>query len=174
MTDHILAAFLERQLAEGTALAAESDILELRPFEPASPQHYVARFHCQGLVRTPAGLVAEAERFVVGVWFPDDYLRVADPFTVLTLLEPWTAHHPNIRAPFICVGAIAPGTGLVDILYRCWEVITFRKVTMREDDALDHQACAWARHHQHLFPTDARPLKRRAVEFGVEVVEGTR
>jgi hypothetical protein len=46
----------------------------------------------------------EAERFVVGIWFPDDYLRAADPFTVLTWLEPRAAFHPNIRAPFMCIG----------------------------------------------------------------------
>jgi hypothetical protein len=53
---------------------------------------------------------------------------------------------------------------LVDLLFQCFEVITYQKVTMREDDALNHAACAWAREHQQRFPIDRRPLKWRRPE----------
>jgi hypothetical protein len=80
--------------------------------------------------------------------------------------------HPNIsdKAPFICVGKLAPNTPLVDILYQCFEIITYNKVTMREDDALNTEACVWARENQHRFPIDRRPLKRRALDLEVEQI----
>ena len=52
------------------------------------------------------------------------------------------------------------------------EIITFNKANVREDDALNPDACVWARHNQHRLPVDTRPLKRRRVEFTVESLEG--
>ena len=49
--------------------------------------------------------------------------------------------------------------------YQLFEIITYKRVTMREDDALNPVACAWARRNTHRFPIDPRPLKRRTVEF---------
>ena len=175
MTDRILAGYLQRQFEEGMALSKASDLLNLIAVS-GSRQHYVAEFHCKGLVQDESGDVVEADRFAIGIWFPDNYLREANPFAVLTWLEPLRVFHPNVspHAPFICIGRLAPGTSLVEILYRCFELITFQRVTMREDDALNTAACAWARRNQHRFPVDRRPLKRLAVDFGVEPVEVTR
>ena len=89
--------------------------------------------------------MTEANHFEMGIWFPADYLRRVEPFEVLTYLGPREVFHPNIKAPFICVGRLVPGTPLVDILHQCSEIITYNKVTMREDDALNQDACAWAR-----------------------------
>lgn len=168
MTDRVLNAFLGRQLRDGMALAAASDLLELVALGAEPPQRYVATFTCKGLVKSPDGAIVEAERFVVGIWFPDDYLRVADPFTVLTWLEPRSSFHPNISdvAPFLCVGRLTPGTTLVDLLYRCFEVITYQRLAPH--DALNKEASAWARHHMERFPVDRRPLKRRRADFVVE------
>ena len=107
--------------------------------------------------------MTEASRFEVGIWFPSDYLRRAEPWEVLTWLGPRRVFHPNIsdRMPVICVGRLAPGTWLVDLLYQVFEIISYQKVTMREDDALNPAACAWARENQHRFPVDRRPLKWR-------------
>ena len=173
--DRVLEGFLQRQFEQGMALAAESDLFDLVPLDPPpAPQHYVACFHCTGLVRAPSGEVTEANQFAVGITFPDDYLRRADPFQVLAWLGPREAFHPNIsdRAPFICVGRIVPGTPLVDLLYQIHEIITYNKATVREDDALNPDACAWARRNQDRLPIDARPLKRRRIDFSVEPVEG--
>jgi hypothetical protein len=168
MADRVLDAFLARQLAEGLALAADSDVLSLVPMG-SPPNRYVAEFRCHGLIAVGSGDVAVADRFQVGVWFPETYLRVADPFHVLTWLGPRHVWHPNISAtaPVICVGRLAPGTGLVDILYQVFEIVTWNKVTMREDDALNHAACQWARQHPDRFPIDRRPLKRRPPVFDV-------
>ena len=58
-----------------------------------------------------------------------------------------------------------------------FELITYSRVTMREDNALRVEACAWARAHQDVLPIDRRPLKRRATDstdFDVEPIEVAR
>lgn len=157
--DTILQLFLETQRHEAMALAAESDLLDVLPLDL---QHYVATFRCRGLVREPRGEVREHDRFRVGIWFPSTYLREVRPAHVLTWLEPDYVWHPNIRPPYVCVGKIAPGTPLIDLLHRCFELICFENVTMREDDALNAAACVWARRNRERFPTDRRPVKRSA------------
>ena len=170
MADKIFEAFLKRQYEEGMALAGASDLLELLPMGGDPPDRYIAQFRCKGLVRPQNSDVSETDYFEVGIWFPSDYLRRADPFQILTWLGPSNVFHPNIsdKMPFICVGKLAPNTALVDILYQCFEIITFNKVTMREDDALNMQACVWARENQQRFPIDRRPLKRRALDLKVQ------
>jgi hypothetical protein len=159
--DNILKLFLEGQQGEGLALAAQSDLLELVVVDP---QHYIATFRCRGLVRNALGEVREHDRFSVGIWLPESYQRVVNPAEILTWIEPRGVWHPNIRPPLVCLGKIAPGTPLVDLLHRCFELISFQNVTMREDDALNPPACAWARRNRELFPVDSRPIKRRLVE----------
>ncbi len=161
--DKILQGFLTRQYEDGMALAQASDLLDLIPGEVEGhpPRRYLARFRCRGLVHSDAGGVTEANRFEVGFWFPPDYLRSADPSYVLTWLGPRRVFHPNVRKPFICVGHLTPGTPIVDLLYQVFEIITYQKVTMREDDALNPDACSWVRRNQDRLPIDRRPLKRR-------------
>ena len=166
-TDKVMAAFLRTQEAEGLALAAASDLLELAPIGASPAARYLARYACRCLVLTAAGVVEEADHFVVGIELPDHYLRRVEPMRVVSWLEPRNVFHPNISAvaPVICVGRLAPGTPLVDILYQVFEIGTYRKATVREDDALNRRACAWARRNQHRFPVDDRPLKRQPVQF---------
>ena len=171
--DRIFTAFLQRQFEEGMALAAASDLLELAPLPGRPPQRYIALFNCDGLVRSSGFEVKVTNHFEVGISFPTDYLRRAEPFEVLTWLGPREVFHPNIsdKAPFLCVGRLAPGTSLVEIITQCFEIITYQKVTMREDDALNIDACAWARQNQHRFPVDRRALRRRTLEFSIDVIE---
>jgi len=171
MLDRILEGFLERQFAEGMQLASESDLLDLVAARGDPPRKYIAEFACRGLVRSATGEITEANRFAVGIYFPPDYLRRVELVQVLTWLGPRSVFHPNISdvAPVICVGRLTPGTPLVDLLYQIFEIITFAKVTMREDDSLNHRACVWARQNLHRLPIDRRPLKRRALQFQVEV-----
>ncbi len=172
--DAVLRAFLERQLAEGMALAGASEILDLVPVAGRPPFRYVATFRCVGLVVGRHRRIVEHDRFRVGIAFPPDYLRRVVAWEVLALLAPPSVWHPNVAlaAPFICAGRLAPGTGLADLLYQTWEILTYRRVTMREDDALNAPACVWARANQHRFPTDPRPLKRREGALHVEMLGG--
>jgi len=158
--DRILTRFLERQLEEGMALAAQSDLLDLTPLGPHPAPAYVARFECRGLVRR-GGQVLEHDEFHVGLHFDEAYLRRFDTARVLTWLAPAEPFHPNIARPYVCVGRMPAGTPLVDLLYQVFEIITYHNVEMREPNALDHEACVWARRNQHRFPLDRRPLKRR-------------
>jgi len=169
MADRIFEGFLVRQHDEGVTLAKASDLLELFPLGGSPPTHYVARLRCKGLIQVRPGVVAEANCFEAGIWFPPYYLRRADAFQVVTWLAPQNIWHPNVsdRAPFICVGKLSPGTPLVDLLCQVFEIVTYNKVTMREDDALNKEACAWARKNQGRFPIDRRPLKRRALALEV-------
>lgn len=164
MTDPIREGFLRRQYEAGMALAAASDLLELHSFEGDPPDRYVAEFRCRGLVQQAQGGTVEHDRFRVGIWFPSDYLRRADPFQVLTWLGPREVLHPNIsnRVPVICVGHLRPGTGLPEILYQCFEIITYQKYAAH--DSLNEVASRWVRANQHLLPIDRRPLKWRARE----------
>jgi hypothetical protein len=43
---------------------------------------------------------------------------------------------------------------------QCFEVITFNK--FNTVDALNAEACSWARRNRQSLPIDARPLKRPA------------
>lgn len=168
--DRIFEEFLERQYHEGVALSAESDILRLLPMNGQRSDRYIAEFHCRGLVQNDAGEVTEFNRFAVGIWFPEDYLRRVDVSIVVTYLgpslRPW---HPNIRPPFICLH-ITPGTPLVDILYGCYELFTWR-LKNTSDEGLNHTASQWARHQDpSWFPIDRRPLRRRKLKLEVSPV----
>ncbi len=172
--DKVLEGFLRRQFDDGMALAAQSDLFDLVPMDPPPlVRRYIACFHCTGLVRAPSGEVVEANQFAVGIAFPDDYLRHVEPSQVLTWIAPREIFHPNIsdRGPFICVGRMSPGTTLVDLIFQIFEIITFNKANVRENDALNIDACQWARAHADLLPVDRRPLKRRRVDFVVTPVE---
>ena len=170
--DKILDSWLERQFADGIALEAASDVVALIPERSSGPpRRFVAQFSSPTLVRE-ASQVTQADGFTVLFRFPDDYLRAAtDAAQVVNLLTPRNVFHPNVRFPFICLGHMAPGTGLVDLIYQVWEILTFQKMTVREDDALNHDACAWARAHMSGLPLDAAPLRHRAVEFSIGEVQ---
>lgn len=163
--DHVLNNFLDRQREAGMALAAASDLVDLRPLDDAPTSAYFAHFSCTGLVRRN-GDVAEHDDFLVGICFPDAYLHQFNTARVLTWCGPAEIWHPNIRAPFVCAGSMQPGTPLVDLLFQLHEIITYHNVEMREHNALNRDACAWARNHLHRFPVDRRPLKRRVRTSG--------
>jgi hypothetical protein len=164
--DPILRAFLERQGEDGRALARASDILDLDCLPTG--QHFIAHYACRGLVKGPDNVVREAHAFHVGVFFGADYLRAVNPYEILTLFGPLNTYHPNVAfgAPFICVGRIAPGMPLVDLLYQVYEILTYQKLT--PNDALNKEAAGWARANQGRFPIDRRPLKRRPLVLEVE------
>jgi hypothetical protein len=175
--DEVYEGFLEEQCEEIMPLAAGSDRLIVQPLpDQYPPSRYLVRFQCTGALYEEGEPQAVDTNFDLGIWLPNDYLRRAHSAQVLSWLSPRSVWHPNIgplpQSPndpmFICVGRLVPGTPLVDLIYQCWEIITFNKVTMREDDALNKPACAWARANQTRFPLDPRPLRRP--QFAVETI----
>ncbi len=179
--DPVYERFLRRQLEEGMELAGSSDLLSLH-VPPIAPPHFLAEFRCKSfgleweLRRMADGSyekvpkIAEAEHFQLGVWFPPDYLRRADPFEMLRLTP--RVWHPNVSPdlPLICIGRLNPGMRLVDILYQVFDILTYHKYNPRENDSLNKPACAWARANQDRFPTDRRPLKRRVLDLEVKPI----
>jgi hypothetical protein len=156
MSDKILSNFLRAQDEEGRALAAESPILELYPDGGEPTNSWEAVFHCTSLVRLPDGQISETGEVRIGIRFDRDYLRRVDP-SVVTVLGPPLFFHPNALGPALCVGNLAPGMSLVDVLNHLYDIITFRN--WASHDGLDPDACRWARQNQERFPTDPRPLK---------------
>jgi hypothetical protein len=161
MNDPIFTSFLEEQYEEAMELARGSDLLDLDPIGPSPHRYYHARFRCKGLVSYSSGVV-EADDFRIGFCFPYHYLRGAEAPEVLRLISPIEVFHPNVLFPLICPGRFTTSTTLVDLLFQCYEILSFQKVTMDERDALNHAACAWSRENQGRFPIDTRPLRRRA------------
>jgi len=176
--DHVMNTFLRQQYEEGMGLAEKSDLFQLIACGEFPPERYLARFFCKGLVRRGSE-IEEWNDFAVGIWMPSDYLKKPNPFEVVSWVGPNIVFHPNVgRGPFrdagqlaICVGAIPGGTPLVDLLYQCFEIITYANVTMSETDALNFEACRWARQNKHRFPIDTRPLTRVAVGMDLELEE---
>jgi hypothetical protein len=165
--DKIYDNWLNAQHEHGVELSVSSDVVELVAL---ARQLFVVRFHCKGLVQDVGGEVREGDLFEVGYRFADDYLRRVNPAEVVTWLRPGNVFHPNIMPPLCCLGSITPGTSLVELIYRTYEVISYQNVMPDERDALHPAACNWARRHQGRFPLDDRPLKRRGSQVNVEVV----
>lgn len=169
--DRIMQSWLERQHVEATALAAASDHLTLLHDAETPPRSYIVRFHCHTMVQAGGGEVEPTSECVVLFRFPLDYLRVVpDPAWIVALLSPRNLFHPNVAPPFMCIGRIAPGTSLCELIYQVYEVLTFAKLTPREDDALNRDACAWARRNMQLFPVDTRPLRRQGADFEINPI----
>jgi len=118
MQDKIFEAFLKRQTKRAWRSLDRAHLLELYPMGGDPPDRYVASVSMQGLMRSQNGDVVEADHFEVGIWFPSDYLRRAEPFQVLTWVVRLTCSTQisATKAPFICVGKLKPNTALADIL----------------------------------------------------------
>jgi hypothetical protein len=168
--DRVFEGFLHAQCEDGAAFAASSDFVTLVSVQGLPPCRYLARFNCRGLVRRN-GRISIWEDFAVGFYFPDDYLARVSPFQIASWLGPQDVWHSNIgrgagreAGPLgICLGQIRPGTPRVDLIYRVADVITWRLATVREDNALNWEACQWARQNPDAYPVDLRPLRRAAV-----------
>ncbi len=166
MIDKIYDAFLMRQHEEGMTLSRSSELIQVFP---VAPQAFVVRLRCKGLVQTGDGGIATADRFELGVLFPADYLRRANPMEVLTWFGPAEVFHPNIRVPFICIGHLAPATPLEEIVVRAARIVAYQVYSMH--DSLNQAASSWARRNQHRFPVDSRPLGRKAPNLKFELLD---
>jgi len=169
MNNRIRTGFLEAQEREGRALEAASDIFSLETLGPSPHQRFVARFELRTVVLAD-GAPREADGVcAVGIWLaPEYHLRVVVP-QVLTFLGPRELFHPNVKGPFVCLGDLVPGTPLAELVFRIHAVLSYRNYGLRRP--LNGAAAAWARRNLDRFPTDTRPLKRRAGKFDTQVRE---
>jgi hypothetical protein len=176
MADDILDSFLRHEIERARQLAAASAVLTFT-LEPVDlPRRFVAEYRCQGLVREPDGTIHEADRWLVGISIPDNYLRgpTVDPFRILTWLGGGSADvfHPNIRSPLICIGRLDPGMDFQFLLYQLYEIITWQKFQLA--DCLNPEAAQWARHNLNRLPIDPRPLQRARLELECETLPGSK
>src|SRR5207244_1953193 len=111
-------------------------------------------------------------RHTVAVRFLPDYLRRADRWEMLTLVEPARPFHPNLRDRHVCL-AVYPGQPLVEVAEALHALFSWRLRQLNEADALDPEACAWGRAHLDELPLDGRPLFGRALAITLEPAEVT-
>ena len=168
--DRVYEAFIEGQNVAAQTLNQASDIVHITPKKLNRGHLYTVRLLCKGLVNDN-GTIKEHGQFALGIHFPEHYLRRCVAAEIVCWFSPATIWHPNIKPPFICLGRVTPGTQIVDIVHQAYQIITYQKVTMIETDALNHDACAWARANSDMFPVDKHPLRRRNVEFTIEEIK---
>ena len=171
--DMIFNGWAEHQQVQGMKLAAASDVLTLIPAPGTPPRQYFARYACPVMAREQDA-ITQRSGFAVMINFPRDYLRaVSNAAQVVAIVTPQTLWHPNVAGPFICIGAIAPGTSLVELLHQIYEILSFQKFTSLESNALNVEACAWTRRNTHMFPLTTRPLRRRVADLKIaEITPG--
>lgn len=128
-------------------------------------------FQTRGLVRDAAdAAVRVVERHVVAVRFLPDYLRRADKFEMVRLVEPLNAFHSNIRGANVCV-EVYPSEPLVEICESLHALFAWRLRQLAENDALNTDASAWGRANLANLPVDDRPLFGRRLAIQIEPLE---
>jgi hypothetical protein len=152
--------FLIAQAEAAESLNRRTDRVRVVVQPGRPPTRHLLIFDCRSLVAGPDRRIVEADRFIVGVNFSADHLDRLDAARLVCLIAPLRAFHPNIRWPRVCVGHLYSGSPLVDIVEQIYDILTYRNVTMREEDALNPSVCAWARANASRFPIDERPLFR--------------
>ncbi len=158
--------FLRSQKQEALQLASQCPMFDLQPMEPDPVSRYLVRFHCKGLVKESDGRIVEASEFWLKIRLPNHYLNRTSTFEVLTWGGPDNFFHPNAFVGtrdnqfhrLICIGDLLPGTPLTRILVQCYNVIRYWNYTTIEQDALNPDACVWARNNEDKFPIDHRQL----------------
>jgi hypothetical protein len=153
MQDFLCESFLglKRECARGGLLGFAS-------LGRSVPWVYRLAFCTRGFTRDTDGEVVAIDRHVVALRFLPDYLRNAERFAMLRLIEPVNgAFHPNISiSGAICV-EIYPGESLVEICHSLHDLFRWRLRQYDERDALNPAACAWGRQNVDQ-PIDDRPL----------------
>src|SRR5262249_35000385 len=129
-------------------------------------------FGTRGLARAAGGEPRFVERHVVAVRFLPDYLRRANRFEMLALVEPDDAFHPNLRDGHVWL-EVYPGEPLVEICESLHALLSWRLRQLNDVDALNPEACAWGRGHLGELPLDTRPLFGRALSITLEPAEAT-
>lgn len=171
--DPVVSDFLANSRDELLARCGAGGLLEATDLGRSAPWLWQLTFGTRGLARGEDGTFRTVERHVVAVRFLPDYLRRANRFELLALLEPPDAFHPNLRDGHVCV-EVYPGEPLVEICEALHALFAWRLRQLAENDALNPAACAWGRTHLDELPLDTRPLFGRALAITLEPAgEGT-
>ena len=108
---------------------------------------------------------------MIALRFLGDYLRRADRFEMLHLIEPRDPppFHPNLHAGRICV-EVYPREPLSDIAQSLHDLLRWRLRQYDERDALNPLACAWGRENVDR-PIDDRPLFGHRLDIQLEPID---
>jgi hypothetical protein len=169
--DPVMRDFLDNVAAELRERLRPGSLVQARPLDEV-PWLWRLDFASRGLALDEAGQLRPCDHHVVAVRFLPDYLRRADRFEVLRLVEPVRAFHPNLRDGFVCL-EVYPGEPLVEICEALHALLSWRLRQLAEPDALNPDACVWGRAHLDELPLDSRPLFGRSLSISLEPVEGT-
>ena len=136
---------------------------------PSVPWLYRLTFHTKGLRKDPDGTIHEVSSHTLAVRFLPDYLRRANRFAMLRLIEPQSVFHPNItplgdpQGPGLVCLEVYPGMPLIELVHAIHDLLRWRIRQYDERDALNYEACSWGRDHVDQ-PLDDRPLFGRRLQ----------
>ena len=164
--DPVMCDFLDNVAAEMHERLRPGSLLTATPLDEVK-WLWRLDFSTRGLALDDAGRLVGVDRHVVGVRFLPDYLRRADRFEALALLEPRSAFHPNLRDGFVCL-EVYPGEPIVEICEALHRLFSWRLRQLAENDALNPDACAWGRANLDRLPLDDRPLFGRTLALTLE------
>jgi hypothetical protein len=168
--DPVAADFLANIRDELRQRCRPGGLLEAVDLGTTVPWLWRLTFGTRGLARGEDGVLRTVEQHVVAVRFLPDYLRRANRFEMLALVEPRDAFHPNLRDSHICL-EVYPGEPLVEICEALHSLFSWRLRQLAENDALNPEACVWGRAHLDELPIDTRPLFGRTLEITLEPLE---
>src|SRR5437773_11840769 len=92
--DDVLTEFLRNSRGEFVERCARGGLIEYADLGTTVPWLWRLTFQTRGLARDETGQVQGIDRHVVALRFLPDYLRQANQFQMLALLEPRNACHP--------------------------------------------------------------------------------
>ncbi len=167
--DPVMGEFLQNCRGELEGRCLPGSLLEWADLGDRRPWLYRLTFPTQGLVWRD-GRIEMVDQHVVALRFLPDYLRRADRFEMLALVEPRDAFHPNLAPPGICV-QVYPGEPLVEICESLHALFSWQLRQLREDDSLNPSACAWGRSNLNRLPLDPRRLFGRQRSFTLELLD---
>jgi hypothetical protein len=168
--DPVMAEFLTNVRDELRQRLRPGCLLEAADLGGVVPWLWRLTFVTRGLARSADGAVRPVERHTVALRFLPDYLRRANRFEMLVLVEPADAFHPNLRDGHVCL-EVYPGEPLVEICEALHALFSWRLCQLAENDALNPEACAWGRAHLEELPVDSRPLFGRTLALTLEPAE---
>ncbi len=168
--DEVTHAFLCNSRDDFLERCRRGGLVEAAGLGRDAPWLWKLTFQTRGLARVGDGEPFPVERHVAAVRFLPDYLRRADRFEMLALVEPRNAFHPNLMPPGICV-QVRPGETLTEIAESLHDLFRWQLKQLAENDALNKVACAWGRAHLDQFPLDRRPLFGRLLNISLEPAE---
>jgi len=164
VSNHIYTDFLEGQGQSLSEFCDGSSRLECKLIQTEDsmpPNIFMVKLRCAHMVMEDDQVQRSEEPSLIAIQLPGDYLRrtYQHPGQILSLVVPRNCWHPNLSWPHICAGNIAPGTPVVELVLRCYEIFTYNKFTPEENDCLNPLACRWARQHMQQFPLESEPLR---------------